>query len=107
MKITIAPTLILTLAAVATASRASAQVRMPTHVACVGDSITAGYGASSSNASYPADLQGMFGAGVQVMNFGHSGATMMTVADLPYQNQAEYTAATNFVSAAPATAVVD
>ena len=33
---------------------------------------------------------------------GLHGGMMMTVADLPYQNQAEYTAATNFVSAAPA-----
>src|SRR3954466_1540110 len=38
---------------------AEAATRIPTHVACVGDSITAGYGASSSNASYPTVLQGL------------------------------------------------
>jgi acyl-CoA thioesterase I len=82
--------------------------RTPTHVACVGDSITAGSGASdASTKSYPADLQSMLGSGVQVKNFGHSGATMLSVGDLPYQNQSEYGAATTFVSNAGANAVVD
>ena len=87
------------------ASRAAAAPRMPTHVACVGDSLTSGFGASSSNAAYPAVLQTLFGASVQVQNFGHSGATMLSVGDLPYQNQVEYTNATSFVSGAGATAV--
>jgi lysophospholipase L1-like esterase len=86
---------------------ARAQVRLPTHVACVGDSITYGYLASSSSKSYPADLQGLFGNGVQVKNFGHNGATMLSVGDTPYVNQSEYTAATTFVSGAGAGAVVD
>ena len=80
---------------------------MPTHVACVGDSITAGVGSSSSAKSYPGQLQTMLGSGVQVGNFGHSGATMLTAGDLPYVNQSEYTAATTFVSNAGANAVVD
>jgi len=84
-----------------------AQPRMPTHVACVGDSITAGYAASSSSKSYPSVLQTMFGNGVQVMNFGHSGATLLSIGDLPYINQSEYTAATTFVGNAGASAVVD
>src|SRR5689334_20904819 len=88
-------------------ARARAQVRTPTHVACVGEGNTAGYGASSSNKSYPADLAGMFGSGVQVGNFGHSGATLLSVGDLPYINQTEYTNATTFVSGAGAGAVVD
>jgi MYXO-CTERM domain-containing protein len=79
---------------------AAAGARTLTHVACVGDSITYGYLASSPSASYPSDLQKMFGSGVSVMNFGHSGATMLSVGDLPYQNQSEYTAATSFVSGA-------
>jgi acyl-CoA thioesterase-1 len=87
------------------AARAATQV--PTHVACVGDSITAGYAASSPSASYPSDLQGLFGAGVQVKNFGHSGATLMSTGDLPYTQQSEYTAATTFVSNAGAAASVD
>lgn len=55
----------------AVAAPAAAQPRMPTHVACVGDSITAGSGASSSSTNYPADLQKLFGASVKVSNFGH------------------------------------
>ena len=88
-------------------STANAASRVPTHVACVGDSITAGVGASSSNTNYPAVLQTLFGSSVKVMNFGHSGATMLSVGDLPYQQQSEYTAATSFVSGAGASAVVD
>src|SRR5690242_15302429 len=71
------------------ASRAAAQAATPTHVACVGDSITAGLFASSPAASYPSVMQNLFGSTVQVGNFGHSGATMMSVADQPYQNQVE------------------
>ena len=100
--------LLFALTAVLSGSRAAAQVRTPTHVACVGDSITFGYGRSSpATASYPAVLQGLFGSSVQVRNFGVSGTTMMSVADNPYQNQATYTDATTFVSGAGATAVVD
>ena len=84
-----------------------AQARTPTHVACVGDSITYGYLASSTSKSYPADLQGLFGSGVQVKDFGHNSATMLSVGDLPYINQTEYTAATTFVSGAGTSAVVD
>jgi acyl-CoA thioesterase-1 len=99
--------LLLALTVGLSASRAAAQVRIPTHVACVGDSITAGFAASSVSAAYPSVLQTLLGTSVQVRNFGHSGATMMSVADLPYQNQTEYTDATTFVSGAGATAVVD
>ena len=80
--------------------------RTPTHVACVGDSITYGYAASSPSASYPSDLQKLFGSSVSVMNYGHSSATMLSVGDLPYQKQSEYTAATSFVSGAGASAAV-
>src|SRR6476646_9911517 len=76
------------------AIEARAQVRTPTHVACVGDSITYGYLASSSSKSYPSDLQAMFGTGVKVMNFGRNSATLLSTGDLPYVNQTEYTAAT-------------
>jgi MYXO-CTERM domain-containing protein len=73
----------------------------------VGDSITQGVGASSSSASYPSVLQKLLGSAVQVGNFGHSGATLLSTGDLPYQKQTEYTAATTFVSGAGASAVVD
>jgi lysophospholipase L1-like esterase len=96
------------LAVLALASaEARAQARMPTHVACVGDSITYGYLASSTSKSYPSVLQSMFGSSVQVKNYGHNSATMLSVGDTPYINQSEYTAATTFVSGAGASAVVD
>ena len=56
-------------------SWAQAEPRMPTHVACVGDSITAGSGASSAAKNYVSLLQGLMGNGVNVKNFGLSGAT--------------------------------
>ncbi|HSS39093.1 MAG TPA: hypothetical protein VLT58_10020, partial [Polyangia bacterium] len=87
-------------------SPAAAQSRTPTHVACVGDSITAGYMASSSSASYPSVLQNLFGSAVHVGNYGHSGATLLSTGDQPYTSQSEYPAATTFVSGAGATAVV-
>src|SRR5580765_50341 len=87
---------------------ARAQTRTPTHVACVGDSITYGYLASNqATKSYPADLQAIFGSGVMVKNFGRNSATLLSTGDLPYINQAEYTAATTFASGAGASAVVD
>ena len=84
----------------------AAAAAAPTHVACVGDSITYGYLASSPSASYPSDLQKMLGSSVSVMNFGHSGATLLSTGDTPYQKQSEYTAATSFVSGAGASARV-
>jgi len=84
--------------------------RVPTHVACVGDSITYGYGASNqATKSYPANLQTLFGSSVQVKNFGHNGATLLSApyGDLPYEDQPEYSAATSFVSGVAANSVVD
>ena len=84
--------------------------RVPTHVACVGDSITYGYGSSNqATKSYPANLQTLFGASVQVKNFGRNAATMLSApfGDLPYQDQPEYGAATSFVSNAGNGALVD
>jgi lysophospholipase L1-like esterase len=92
------------------AKPASATVRMPTHVACVGDSITEGFAASNpATKSYPAQLQGLFGSQVMVKNFGHSGTTMLSdgFGDSPYEDTYEYQAATNFVKGAGANAVVD
>ncbi|HEY4185122.1 MAG TPA: GDSL-type esterase/lipase family protein [Polyangia bacterium] len=99
--------LVLAVMAVPSASKATAATRVPTHVACVGDSITYGYAASSSAAAYPSVLQTLLGSSVKVSNFGHSGTTMMSVADQPYQNTTEYTGATSFVSGAGTAAVVD
>ena len=102
--------LVLALIAFAPAA-ARAQVRNPTHVACVGDSITFGYGASSQTTkSYPADLQVMFGSGVMVGNFGRNSATLLSTGDLPWttaDQAAEYNAANMFISGAGGSAVVD
>jgi acyl-CoA thioesterase I len=90
------------------ATLARAEPRKPTHVACVGDSITAGSGASDASKNYVSLLQGLLGNTVQVKNFGHSGATLLSAGfgDLPYNMQSEYTGATDFVSSAGAGSVV-
>jgi sialate O-acetylesterase len=71
-------------------------------VACVGDSITLGDGATSGQATYPGVLQAMLGDRVLVGAFGHSGATMLGAgaSDIPYAEQPEYRDATTFVSEA-------
>ena len=90
------------------ASVARAEPRKPTHVACVGDSITAGAGASDAAHNYVSQLQMMLGNGVEVKNFGRSGATMLGegYGDLPYNEQTEFTSATSFVTNAGPNAVV-
>jgi MYXO-CTERM domain-containing protein len=100
---------IATLGTLSAVSPAEASPRTPTHVACVGDSITQGVGASSGSTNYPADLQKLLGSAVKVGNFGHSGATMLSAGfgDAPYQNDTEYQAATSFVTTAGAGAIVD
>ena len=47
-----------------------------TLVACVGDSITAGYRASSSAHTYPSVLASLLGERYKVTNLGEGGATM-------------------------------
>jgi lysophospholipase L1-like esterase len=56
----------------------------PLRVACVGDSITAGVGASSPDNAYPMQLQRMLGDGYKVGNFGNSGKTLLKHGDDPY-----------------------
>jgi len=81
---------------------ACAGERWPTHVACVGDSITLGDGASTPGATYPAVLQALLGPRARVEEFGHSGATVLGpgAGDLPYEEQPEFGAATVFASRA-------
>jgi len=84
--------------------------RLPTHVVCVGDSITEGFASSNpATKSYPAQLQALFGSQVMVKNAGHSGTTMLSdgFGDSPYEDTYEYQAATNFVKNAGSNAVVD
>lgn len=60
-------------------------------VACVGDSITFGYGSSDPETrSYPAHLQGLLGDDFLVGNFGLNGATTLSSGDLPYIRTEQY-----------------
>ena len=90
------------------AATANAEPRRPTHVACVGDSITQGSGATSPSTNYVSQLQVLLGDQVNVQNFGRSGATMLSAGfgDKPYTLDSKYTDATSFVSKAPSGAVV-
>lgn len=54
-------------------------------VACVGNSITYGYGIKNRDSlSYPAQLQRMMGNKYEVRNFGVSGRTLLKKGDHPY-----------------------
>ncbi|MNX34576.1 Acetylxylan esterase precursor [compost metagenome] len=56
-------------------------------VACIGDSVTAGYLLSdTANESYPSQLQILMGEKYEVKNFGHSGATLLKKGSTPYAN---------------------
>ena len=59
-------------------------------VACVGDSITAGVGASSEPHNYPSLLADLLGPGYTVANFGESGATLLQNGDSPYKQRGGY-----------------
>ena len=67
----------------------------PIRVACVGDSITQGVGASRGN-SYPSQLGKLLGAKWEVGNFGVSGTTMLKQGDNPYFKQGAFTNAQGF-----------
>ncbi len=86
-----------TLVALFGTTLAHAEPRHPTHVACVGDSITEG----KDDARWTSLLQDALGNSVQVGNFGQSGHTMLT-------NAYAYnpTEAVQFVQDAPAGSVV-
>lgn len=69
----------------------------PIKVACVGNSVTYGYGiANRETDSYPAQLQRMLGEGYEVGNFGHSGATLLYKGHRPYINLPEFHQALDF-----------
>lgn len=60
-------------------------------VACVGDSITYGYGLENrKKEAYPSVLNMMLPNDYKVKNFGHSGATALKESDLPYREVLEY-----------------
>lgn len=60
-----------------------------TKVACIGNSITYGYGLNSSQA-YPLKLQALLGSSYAVSNFGVSARTLLKKGDRPYWNESAY-----------------
>lgn len=57
-------------------------------VACIGNSITEGFGIDSPAVySYPAQLQNIMGKGYCVRNFGLSARTMLLKGDCPYMKE--------------------
>ena len=68
-----------------------------TKVACIGNSVTYGYGHKEpAKTSYPSQLQQMLGEKYEIRNFGHSGATLLNKGHRPYINLHEYKAALAF-----------
>ena len=66
-------------------------------VACVGNSVTYGYGHKNpAETSYPTQLQQLLGEEYEVRNFGHSGATLLNKGHRPYTSLPEYKAAFEF-----------
>src|SRR4030042_4576218 len=69
----------------------------PIRLACIGDSITFGYGIPDRDTnSYPAQLAVMLGSRWDVRNFGVSGATLLKKGDRPYWNQGVFKKALEF-----------
>ena len=60
-------------------------------VACVGDSITEGYGlAWQSKTAYPVVLDSLLGSGYSVLNLGRSATTLRKKGDFPYWSCKEF-----------------
>ena len=73
-------------------------------VACVGDSITAGYGlANPGTQSYPAQLQAILGSGYTVGNYGDSGRTLLKASGYSIWDSWAYT---NSMSSGPDIVVI-
>jgi len=66
-------------------------------VACIGDSITFGYGIKNrQNDNYPAQLAKLLGNNWQVENFGLNGHTLMNKGNAPYMKSPRYKQALAF-----------
>lgn len=69
----------------------------PIKVACIGNSITFGYGLKNRDyTSYPNQLQLLLGDSFEVKNFGHSGSTLLNKGHNPYIKTPEYKQAIDF-----------
>lgn len=76
---------------------APAAAREKIRVACVGNSVTYGYGLRDrEHTAYPVRLQALLGDGYDVRNFGHSGATLLRHGHRPYDRLPEFRAALDF-----------
>jgi lysophospholipase L1-like esterase len=94
----------------ASAQDAGPPRRVPTHIAIIGDSITAGVGVSSSESSYYNRLAGMFGASVQMASFARPGSTLQSdsvAPTAPFVDQPEYTSSGPWIDAAGPDSVTD
>ena len=70
---------------------------VPVKVACIGDSITFGYGIKGRNEnSYPAQLGKMLGKSHEVRNFGVSASTMLKKGNKPYWTLKQFQAAQDY-----------
>lgn len=68
-------------------------------IACVGNSITYGYGLSDrATQAYPVQLQHLLGERYEVANFGKSGATLLYKGHRPYIRQEEYRKAIEYAA---------
>lgn len=70
-----------------------AAYKQPVKLACVGDSITNGFG---TRRSWPDQIGAMLGDRWLVKNFGVNGATLMNSGDKPYQTLGAFTSAIGF-----------
>lgn len=69
----------------------------PIRVACVGNSVTYGYGLRNRDIdAYPVRLQTMLGDKYEVGNFGHSGSTLLSRGHRPYIKTPEFHKALDF-----------
>ena len=83
------------LAILLSAFSASAQKKIK--VACIGNSVTYGYGHENPEVtSYPSQLAIMLGDDYEVGNFGKSGATLLRKGHRPYNEQEEFQKALEF-----------
>lgn len=69
----------------------------PVRVACVGDSITFGFGLGQEGKTYPMWLQEMLGSGYDVQNFGISARTFLNAGNAPYVKTQQMTDALAFL----------
>lgn len=75
----------------------TANSQQPIKVACIGNSVTYGYGHENpAETSYPSQLAKMLGDDYEVGNFGKSGATLLRKGHRPYNEQEEFKKALEF-----------